>query len=40
MNDSPFVIALLKIIAELMTALIVSPIFKLSPDDLGVLFKT
>lgn len=38
-NDSPFVIALSKIITELMTALIVSPIFKLSPDDLKAISK-
>ena len=38
-NNSPFVIALSKIITELMTALIVSPIFKLSPDDLKAISK-
>lgn len=38
-NDGPFVIALSKIIAELMTALIVGPIFKLSPDDLKAISK-
>lgn len=38
-NYSPFIIAISKIITELMTALIVSPIFKLSPDDLKAISK-
>lgn len=38
-NNSPFIIALSKIIAELMTALIVKPMFKLEADDLKAISK-